>query len=95
MKILRIYNDDLGVDVKYKTDLVVDGQNNFTVMEVQGLDDAEKSLGISFQQLPYSVAAFKAFCEEHGFGLTAQFIGTPIDQPTEDLVEPTPGPSGE
>lgn len=95
MKILRIYNEDLSVDVQYKVDIVVEGQENFTVMEVTGLDDAERELGISFRQLPYTLSSFVAFCEDNGFGLSAQFIGTPVDQPAEVLVEPEAGDDDE
>lgn len=95
MRLLKIYNEDLGVDVQYKTDLITHTQTNFTVMSVEGLDDAEKALGIDFKQLPYNLPAFKQFCEDHGFGLSLQTIGSVSDQEVEELVEPQPGPSGE
>lgn len=93
MRLLKIFNEDLGVDVQYKTDLITHTQSNFTVMSVEGLDEAEKILGIDFKQLSYNLDAFKQFCIEHGFGLSVQTIGSPSDDEVEELVEPQPGPS--
>ncbi len=93
MRLLKIYNEDLGVDVQYKTDLITDTQSNFTVMSVDGLDEAEEILGIAFQKMPYTIDAFKAFAEENGFGLSVQTIGSATDEAVTVLVEPEPGPS--
>lgn len=95
MRLLRIYNDDLGLDVQYKTDLITHTQDNFTVMEIIGLDDEEKVLGIDFQKISYNIPSIKAFCEQHGFGLSLQTIGSVSDEGVEELVAPQPGPSEE
>ncbi len=89
MKILKIYNDDLSVDVQYKTDIVTNTQTNFTVMEIIGLDDDEKKLGIDFKKLPYNLPIFKQFAEENGFGLSLQNIGSSENSIEEVLVEPS------
>ena len=88
MKLLTIYNQDLSVEVLYLTDLITDTQSNFTVMEIRGLDDAEKQLGIDFKKLSYSVEEFKAFCTQHELGLKSKAIGTTVDHPEQILVEP-------
>lgn len=54
--------------VEFKTDLI--GTNdNFTVMDIIGLDDAEIKLGMNYRKLPYTVAAFKTFAANNGLKL--------------------------
>lgn len=54
--------------VEFKTDL--QGTNdNFTVMEVVGLDAAEVKLGMNYRRLAYTVAAFKTFAASNGLKL--------------------------
>lgn len=90
MRLIKIYSEDLQTEVLYKTDLITRTQENFTVMEVSGLDDAEKALGINFKELAYNLTTFKTFCEEHGLGLSVQTIGSVSDEEVEVLVEPEP-----
>lgn len=88
MRILRLYTEDLSVDVQYKTDLITETQDNFTVMSIEGLDDAEKELGIDFKQLPYNINIFKEFAENNGLGLSVQTVGSATDSEAVILVEP-------
>jgi hypothetical protein len=56
-------------NVEFKVDLL--GTNdNFTVMDIVGLDDFEVKLGMNFRRLPYTVAAFKAYAAANGLKLT-------------------------
>lgn len=61
MKTLVIRNADNSARVEYKVD-IIGNSDNFTVMEVKGLDDAEVKFGINFRELPSNIQAFKAFC---------------------------------
>lgn len=80
-----IFSDGASTRVEYKTDLVdIAKGNNFTVMEVNGLSDAEIVLGINFRQLPYGLAEFKQFAEDNALELSA--IGNNDTTPTV-LVE--------
>ena len=62
------YNDTFAVD--YKTNLINDTDDNFTVIGIVGLDDNEIVLGMQFKQLAYSVGAFKAFAISKGLKLS-------------------------
>jgi len=65
------------LDVIYKTDLIPaqflkDPIQNFTVLEVEGLTEAEQYLhGISFNILPYNVADLIAFADTNAMTLKA------------------------
>lgn len=56
--------------VEYKTNLLNATDDNFTVCEVVGLSDTEKRLGMAFERLQYTVAAFKAFALSKGLKLS-------------------------
>lgn len=60
-KILLFEDQNATIKVAFKVNLINATDDNFTVMQVDGLDDAEVTLGFSFRQLPYTVATFKAF----------------------------------
>ena len=62
------YNDTFAVD--YKTNLINETDDNFTVIGIVGLDDAEVVLGMQFKELAYSVGAFKAFAITKGLKLS-------------------------
>lgn len=67
---LVLSNDSLGLRVEYKTDLPKGATSgNFTIMEIVGLSDAEKTAGLDFKQLPNDVGAFKTFAETNGLKL--------------------------
>lgn len=70
MLVTLVLTDNDTVNVGYKTDLP-DGATtgNFTVMDVEGLSDAEKHLGLDFKQLPYNVDDFKVFAEANNLAL--------------------------
>lgn len=87
MKILRFYNEDLSVDVQYKTDLINDNATNFTVLEVSGLDEAEIEKGIDFKLLEYNLYQFIEFAQDNELALSTQDVGTPVDKEPIILVE--------
>ena len=89
MRILRIYTTDNTIDVRYKTDLITQDQENFTVMDTIGLDNHEKELGIRFLQIPHTLSEFKNFCSTYGYGLSVQTIGSPSNDELQVLIEPT------
>lgn len=65
-----VLSDNESVFVEYKTDLPVGATvGNFTIMDIQGLSDAEKHLGLDFKQLPSSIGDFKDFAEENNLVL--------------------------
>jgi len=67
---LVLLNESEDVRVEYKTDLpkgAIGG--NFNIMEIVGLSDAEKHLGLDFQQLPSDFGAFMNFAEDNGLKL--------------------------
>lgn len=65
-----LLTDNDAVNVEYKTDLP-DGATvgNFTVMDIQGLNDAERHLGMDFKQLPYNVGDFRTFASDNSLTL--------------------------
>lgn len=70
MLVTLILTDNDTVSVEYKTDLPVGATvGNFTVMDILGLSDAEKHLGLDFKQVPSSIQEFIDFAEENGFAL--------------------------
>lgn len=97
------YNDE-DIKVTYKTDLIglANGSENFTVMEIEGLDSDPENLGedeeaifSQFQKLPFTVTAFREFAEEMDYSLIALEIGgnaEPIILNTQ-TPPPTPTPS--
>lgn len=70
MKSLIFKNLNNTVNVEFITDLMTEGQNQFSVMSIRGLEDSERALGFNFQQLPYDVQAFKAFALQKGLELS-------------------------
>lgn len=64
MKTLTFTDNDQ-VRVSYKTDLISETQQNFTVMEVFGLDTIEEKKQFLFQQLPSNLPAFRKFAEDN------------------------------
>ena len=65
-----ILTDNGTVSVEYKTDLPAGATvGNFTVMDILGLNDAEKHLGLDFKQLPYSIQDFIDFAETNNLAL--------------------------
>ena len=79
MKIFTFSNTDNTLHVEYKTDYLT-GQDNFTVHDVIGLDDAEIEFGLNFRRLPYTKAAFKAFATANN--LTLKEIDTQANTTT-------------
>lgn len=65
-----LLTDNDTISVEYKTDLP-DGATvgNFTVCDIIGLSDAEKHLGLDFQQLPYGIQDFIDFAEANNLAL--------------------------
>jgi hypothetical protein len=53
-----------------RTNLINSTDDNFTAVEVTGLNALEVSLGANFRQLPYTVAAMITFAYNHGLKLT-------------------------
>jgi hypothetical protein len=65
-----LLTDNDTLNVTYKTDLPEGATTgNFTVMDIQDLNDAEKHLGFDFKQLPSNIEAFKAFALENNLVL--------------------------
>jgi hypothetical protein len=64
MTTLTLKNDH-GVHVVYKTDLFKGNAGLFTVMTTEGLSEAEIEYGLDFKSLPYDLAEFKAFAQNH------------------------------
>ena len=58
-----------GIRVSFKTDLISETQQNFTVMEVSGLDTVEEKKQFLFQQLPSNLPTFKQFAEDNNLEL--------------------------
>jgi len=61
MKTLVIRNADNSARVEFKVDIIGSNQN-FTVMQVSDLDDAEVVFGINFRELATNLQAFTSFC---------------------------------
>lgn len=67
------------IRVQYRTDLIHSSAQNFTVMQVTGLDEMELSNNIlenklakEFKKLPYTLEAFKQFAEDNYLELSIQ-----------------------
>lgn len=56
--------------VEFKTNLINSTDDNFTVCEVVGRNDAELKSGLNFERLHYTIAAFKAYATANGLKLT-------------------------
>jgi len=67
MKTFVFHNTSGTLKVEFVTDLIGSNLGNFTIMQIKGLSDVEKSLGLDFQQLPSSYKAFKEFAESKNF----------------------------
>jgi len=82
-----IFENEAGtVKVIYKTNLLdVTGDDKFTVMFIEGLDDAEVIAGFNFRELVYTLAEFKTFATNNGLKLsyisTGDSVTTLIDFP--------------
>jgi len=61
MKTLVFRNTSNTLRVEYKVDLISNDSDNFTVMEVVGLDDAEERFGLQFSQINNDLTTFKQF----------------------------------
>ena len=65
-----IFTDRDGqVNVQYKVDALSEDFENFTVYQVDGLEDAEIRAGIQFRQLAYSKTEFIEFATEKNLKL--------------------------
>jgi hypothetical protein len=71
MKVLIFTDINNTINVHYKTDLITDTQDNFNILSIEGLSDAEITFGLQFKQLAYNLPAFKKFALDHGLKLTA------------------------
>jgi len=61
--VLRSANNQ--INVNYKVDLLSDEQENFTVMDIGGLDDLEIDFGIQFRELNSDLETFKKFAQDN------------------------------
>jgi len=86
MKTLVIRNADNSARVEFKVDLMTASQENFTVMEVSGLDAFEVKFGITFRELPSTLRAFKDFCTSNNLILDEIDID-PAEGITEVIAE--------
>ena len=70
MTVTLLLTNKTTVNVSYLTDLE-DGATagNFTIMDIQGLSDAETSLGLDFQQVESDIATFKTFATANHLAL--------------------------
>lgn len=70
MLVTLLLTDNDTINVGYKTDLY-DGATTglFTIMDIEGLSEAEEHLGLDFKQLPSSIEAFKVFAQENNLAL--------------------------
>lgn len=83
MVTLTLRNTDNSVNVQYKTDII--GENdNFTIMEVIGANDAEIASGINFRQEVHTVKELYEFAETNSLFLvkTTNASSTIIYSPT-------------
>lgn len=65
-----VLTDNDTISVEYKTDLPEGATTgNFTIMDIQGLSDAEKHLGLDFKQLPSNIGSFRTFAENNNLAL--------------------------
>jgi len=65
-----ILTNNADVRVNYVTDLPKGATSgNFTIMEIRGLSDAEKVLGLDFQQLPSDLGTFTTWAEDNHLDL--------------------------
>lgn len=71
MGILRITDVNESIKVDYIVDLLpnTDGFGNCTIMEIKGLSDAEKELGLPFIQDVKHTTELATFAEEHDLKL--------------------------
>lgn len=70
MKKLIFTDNNSTVNVEYVTDLLSADQENFTVMQIRGLSDAEQqNPGLQFKQLNYTLTTFKQFAQAHDLKL--------------------------
>jgi len=80
MRTLVLRTSDNSINVNYKVDLLLDEQENFTVMDITGLEDAEVIAGIDFRELNFDLESFKKFAEDNNLLLdsidTAEGGGT-------------------
>jgi len=72
------------INVSFRTNLINSTDDNFTVVGVDGLSDAEVHFGFNFRQLPTTLAAFKEFARVNFLKLTAYVSG--IDAVTSPIV---------
>ena len=70
-----ILSNNAGVRVVYRTDLPNLTGDNFTVMEVIGLSDAEEALALGLPKIPTTVAALKAIALAKNLYFTAEPVG--------------------
>jgi hypothetical protein len=65
-----ILTDNDTIEVEYKTDLA-DGASvgPFTIMDIQGLSDTEKHLGLDFKQVQSDIQSFIDFANANGLAL--------------------------
>jgi hypothetical protein len=89
MKTLVLKNADETIRVEYKVD-IMDGAENFTVMEIVGMSDAEVALGLDFQCLATNLQSFKTFATANNLALEEidinPTIGSSILQKPRKLV---------
>lgn len=77
MKDFIFTRNDTDTRVTFRTDCIGDNQN-FTIMEIRGLDPLdlsnsieEKALAAAFKQLPTNLATFIEFAEDNGLQLVS------------------------
>lgn len=70
MKQLIFSDQNLTINVRFTVDMFDASSSEITVMDISGLDEAEKALGLDFRQLPYNMNDFTAFATANDLKLT-------------------------
>lgn len=66
----RFRNGDGSIDVNYKTDILKNNENGlFTIMQIDGLGDAEVEMGFPSQELESSVGEMIEFADDNDLEL--------------------------
>ena len=93
MKNLILRNTDSTCKVVYKTNLLNDTDENFTVLTVEGLNNVEETFGLQFKQLQYNMTSFKAFAADNNLILESQTQDTTATIATATALSITTGTS--
>ena len=65
-----VLTDNDTISVKYKVDLEKGASvGNFTIMEIEDMNDTEEHLGMDFQQIPSDVQSFIDFASDNNLAL--------------------------